>query len=92
MYYIYGVPPGSVRGGHRHDKTIHALVCLKGSVEVYVNDGVTEATFLLDSPEKGLYLPPEDWHSMHNFSDDAVLLALASEYYDPDEYIPEGYQ
>jgi dTDP-4-dehydrorhamnose 3,5-epimerase-like enzyme len=91
VYYIYGVSPQSVRGRHRHHRTVHALTCLKGSCEVYVNNGVTEATFLLNSPDQGLILPPEDWHTMYNFSDDAILLVLASEYYDPGEYIPDEY-
>jgi dTDP-4-dehydrorhamnose 3,5-epimerase-like enzyme len=91
IYYIYGVPGESVRGQHRHYKTIHALICLKGSLEVYVNDGKRKETFVLDRPDQGLILPPEDWHSMYSFGEDTILLVLASEYYDPAEYIAEEY-
>lgn len=91
VYYIYGVSSGSVRGRHRHYTTVHALVCLQGSCEIYVNDGLKKETFLLDTPDRGLLLPPEDWHSMYNFTNDAILLVLASEYYDPGEYIAEEY-
>jgi dTDP-4-dehydrorhamnose 3,5-epimerase-like enzyme len=91
IYYIYGVSTESVRGQHRHYKTAHALMCLKGSCEIYANNGITKETFRLDSPDQGLILPPEDWHSMYDFSEDAILLVLASEYYDPDEYIAEEY-
>ncbi|WP_187526341.1 WxcM-like domain-containing protein, partial [Escherichia coli] len=27
------------------------------------------------------------WREMHNFSEDCVLMVLASDYYDPDDYI-----
>ena len=92
VFYVYGVSEEETRGRHRHYKTIHALICLQGSCEVYVDDGVNKEVFVLDAPDKGLILLPEDWHAMYNFSKDALLLALASEYYDPAEYIPEEYQ
>ncbi|MFN8369222.1 MAG: WxcM-like domain-containing protein [Bacteriovoracaceae bacterium] len=33
----------------------------------------------------------QDWHEMVNFSSDAVLLVLAEEYYDVNDYIDEKY-
>ena len=91
VYYIYGVTGNAIRGQHRHYKTIHALVCIKGSCEIFINDGKKTETHTLNTPDQGLVLMPEDWHSMYNFSEDAVLLVFASEYYDPDEYIAEEY-
>jgi dTDP-4-dehydrorhamnose 3,5-epimerase-like enzyme len=46
---------------------------------------------LLEKPDHVLIIEPEDWHVMRNFSKDAVLIVLASESYDPDDYIFEGY-
>ena len=90
VFYIYGVHAESItRGGHCHHRTTHAAVCVSGSCKVYVNDGEKEETFLLDSPEKCLILDCQDWHTMFSFTADAVLVVLASEYYDPDEYIYE---
>ena len=89
FYYIYNV--SSKRGGHRHHKTIQALISLNGSCEVYVNNGKEEQTFLLDSPDKSLILEPQDWHTMDKFSKDTILLVLASEYYDINDYIDEEY-
>ena len=43
FYYIYDVT--EKRGGHRHKKTIQALICLGGSCEVYINDGEKEERF-----------------------------------------------
>lgn len=90
IFYIYGVD-SSVRGGHRHRKTYQAAICLKGHCIVYNNDGLNEDTFILDNPAKCLLLEPKDWHQMHDFTPDAILMVLASEYFDPGDYIFEKY-
>jgi dTDP-4-dehydrorhamnose 3,5-epimerase-like enzyme len=90
VYYIYNV--SSKRGGHRHKKTIQALVSLGGSCEVYVNDGETKQTFLLDTPNKCLILDPKDWHTMDSFSKGSTLLVLSSDYHDKNDYIVEEYK
>lgn len=90
VFYIYNVDD-SIRGGHRHHKTIQAAICIKGSCTIYNNDSIQEEEFLLDTPEKCLILNPEDWHQMYSFTPDAVLLVLASEEFDPNDYIYEPY-
>jgi hypothetical protein len=89
FYYIYDVT--SKRGGHRHKKTIQALICLRGSCEIYINDGSKEDTIILDRPDKCLILESKDWHTMDKFSRDSILLVFSSEYYDKDDYIEEEY-
>lgn len=79
----------NTRGNHAHKKTIQALICIKGSCEVYINNGKEKKTFMLDSSDKCLIVNPEDWHTMKNLSMDSVLLAFGSEYYDPEDYIIE---
>lgn len=90
IFYIYGVD-SSRRGGHRHHKTYQAAICLKGSCIVSNNDGLRKETFVLDSPAKCLLLEPQDWHQMHGFTSDSILMVVASEYFDPDDYIYEMY-
>lgn len=90
IFYIYGVDD-SVRGGHRHVKTIQAAVCLQGSCTIHNNDSTKKEEFILDSPDKCLILEPQDWHQMHSFSKDAILMVLASEFFDPKDYIYEQY-
>lgn len=90
IFYIYGVDD-SIRGGHRHHKTIQAAVCLRGSCTIRNNDGNSVAEFLLDKPNKCLILEPQDWHEMCKFTPDAILMVLASEYFDKDDYIFEKY-
>jgi dTDP-4-dehydrorhamnose 3,5-epimerase-like enzyme len=90
IFYIYGVD-NSVRGGHRHKKTIQAAVCLQGNCRINNNDGKTDTQFILDNPSKCLILNPSDWHTMDLFSPDAILMVFASEFYDKDDYIFEPY-
>ncbi|GAB1348032.1 FdtA/QdtA family cupin domain-containing protein [Ignavibacteriales bacterium] len=92
VYYIYNNSKDLPRAKHRHKKTVQATICLNGSVEVYNNNGKTKENFILDSPSKCLILEPTDWHIMHNFSHDAILLVLASSEYDIDDYIHEEYK
>jgi dTDP-4-dehydrorhamnose 3,5-epimerase-like enzyme len=90
IFYIYGVD-NSKRGGHRHHKTIQAAVCIQGKCSIYSNNGKIEERFELDQPNKCLILNPEDWHTMYDFSSDAILMVLASEYFSPEDYIYDSY-
>lgn len=90
IFYIYGVDD-SVRGGHRHHKTVQAAICLKGHCTIRNNNGHETEEFVLDHPGKCLILEPDDWHQMYNFSNDAILMVLASEYFSPEDYIYEPY-
>ena len=79
-----------VRAGHSHKKNKQALISAKGSCVVSVFDGkLCQTNYNLDSPTRCLILQPEDWHTIHNFSEDCVLLVLASEHYDVNDYIDE---
>lgn len=90
IFYIYGVDD-SKRGGHRHHKTIQAAICIKGTCTIYNNNGKEENTFVLDKSNKCLIIKPEDWHTMYDFSEDAILMVLASEYFDAADYIFDPY-
>ena len=91
LFYIYGVDD-SIRGGHRHKKTFQAAICIHGSCIVSNNDGKLKEDFILDHPLKCLILEPNDWHTMHHFTPDAVLLVIASEYFDAEDYIYDKYE
>ena len=90
IFYIYGVD-ASERGGHRHIKTRQAAICLQGSCKIYNNNGQSEQLFKLDTPTVCLILEPEDWHTMSEFSSDAILMVIASEPYNKEDYIYEPY-
>lgn len=91
IFYIYGVDD-SVRGGHRHKKTVQAAICVHGSCIVSCDNGKGQPEdFVLDHPNKCLLLEAEDWHTMHHFTPDAVLLVMASTPFEKDDYIFEPY-
>ncbi len=90
IFYIYGVD-GSERGGHRHKTTFQIAICIQGKCRIRNNSGNGFEHFILDTPSKALLLEPADWHLMDQFSEDAILMVLASEYYDPDDYIYQPY-
>lgn len=92
VYYIYGVPEDSVRGGHKHKTSWQGLICLNGSCKVYIQeDTVNSYTVDLDSPDKCLILEPKDWHQMFEFSEGSILLVVANTLYDVNDYIDEPY-
>ncbi len=91
IFYIYGVDE-SKRGGHRHHKTIQAAVCIKGACTICNNNGQREEVFELNKPNKCLIIEPQDWHTMYDFTPDAILMVLASENFDEKDYIFEPYQ
>lgn len=87
VFYIYGTEPGVRRGYHGHYKTRQALISVAGKCKVFLDNTKRKKDVILDSPNKVLILEPSDWHEMYDFSNDCVLLVLASEQYDSSDYI-----
>ena len=80
-----------VRGQHAHRVSHQFLVAVAGSVTATSDDGHTKTEHVLDSSNIGLYMPPLTWGKQTSFSEGAKLLVLASELYDPEDYI-ENYE
>lgn len=89
VYWIYGVKPQEERGKHRHFVTSQAFVCLNGSVTLHIDHLNEKYDFVLDSPKQCIILLPEEWHVLKDFSQDAVVLVLASHDYDSNDYSSE---
>ncbi len=89
VFYLYDVPGGADRGGHAL-KTCHQfLIAMSGSFDVIVYDGREQKRIHLNRSYYGLHIPPMIWREMDNFSSGSVCLALASEFYDPQDYYRE---
>lgn len=86
-FLIFSVPTAETRGEHAHKECKQFLICVKGSCKVIADDGENREEFVLDSPNKGLYLPPMTWGIQYQYSSDAVLLVFASSSYDSSDYI-----
>ena len=92
IFYIYGVDD-SIRGHHRHKETIQFAVCLQGSCTIVNKSepGGKLDRFILNKPSIGLLIEPQDFHYMCEFSENAILMVVASEYYDYSDYIFDPY-
>lgn len=87
IYYITGVESDVTRGFHSHKMLHQILICPKGSVKVRVKNPNEEEIYELNDNSKGLYIGPLIWREMFDFTEDAVLLVLASDYYDENDYL-----
>lgn len=87
IYYLYDVPAGETRGGHAHKNLHQLIVAASGSFDVVLDDGKMKRTITLNNPNYGLYVTPGIWRDLHNFSSGSILLVLASEKYDEDDYL-----
>lgn len=86
-YLLYDVPRDDVRGLHAHKKLRQLLICLNGSFDITLDDGEHSKTYCLNKPNKGLYIGPMIWRELKNFSPGAICSVLASDIYDPNDYI-----
>ena len=86
VYWIYDTLPEQERGFHSHKNIEQIAVAMDGACEFVFDDGKTQETVLLNSPDKGLYIGTNLWHWMKNFSYGCKLMILASDYYDEKEY------
>lgn len=87
MFYIYGSDNKVVRGNHANRRSKFVLINVSGVSKIRISTGKEEQVFVLDQPYKGVYLDSMVWKEMYDFSENSVLLVLASEHYDGEEYI-----
>ncbi len=87
VYYLFGTKEGVSRGFHAHKALKQVAVCVTGKCKMLLDNGKEKAEVWLDSSTKGIFIESMVWREMHDFSDDCVLLVLASEHYDEADYI-----
>ena len=86
VYYVFGTKKGIARGFHAHKNLKQVAVCIAGKCRMVMDDGRKKESIWLDSPTQGILITTE-WHEMHDFSEDCILLVLASDHYDENDYI-----
>lgn len=87
VYYMTGMKANEPRGFHAHKKLQQVAVCVAGRCRMVLDDGRAREEIWLDSPDVGLVIGDLIWREMHDFSSDCVMLVLASEHYDENDYI-----
>lgn len=88
VFWTYDVPGGETRGGHAYKTQHEVIIALSGAFDVVVTkkDG-TQEKFHLNRSYYGLYLPPNTWRHMENFSTNSQGLHLSSSEFDEGDYI-----
>jgi len=88
VYYINKLKnKHAVRGMHAHKKLKQAIFCLQGSFSLSIDNGLEERRIKMHKSHVGVYLPPKVWHVMRRFSEDCVIMVVASDFYRERDYI-----
>lgn len=87
IYWTYFTPEDIERGGHAHHDLEQILIAVAGKITVNTEmPGGLKNTFVLESPNQGVYLPKYSWHIMQ-YSHNAVQMCIASMVYEEKDYI-----
>lgn len=87
VYFLFNLKADLPRGFHAHKELIQLMVCIKGSCTVKLDDGEKSEYVYLNKPIEALLIDKMVWHEMENFSEDCIIMVLASDYYDENDYI-----
>ena len=87
IFYLYDIPGGESRGAHAHRSLEQFVIAASGSFDITIDDGRNKKTVQLNRPYMGLHIKPLIWDYMSNFSSGAIVLVLASDFYDATDYI-----
>ncbi|MBA2074278.1 sugar 3,4-ketoisomerase [Aeromonas veronii] len=87
VYYMFKTNPGVTRGFHAHKTLKQVAIAVRGSCRFMLDDGRERVDILLDNPAQGLLIESFMWREMYDFSDDCVLMVLADQLYDENDYV-----
>jgi hypothetical protein len=90
IFYIYGFAQNienNQRGYHGHKNTIQYLIALNGCLTINtLNDKSIKSTFILNSPNMALCIPPNNLIELNNISSDGIILVLCDTTFEEDIY------
>ena len=88
VYYIYDFKTSkSRRGFHAHKKLQQVIFAVSGFFTLTLDDGKEKINHLLNNPNKGILIDKKIWHTMENFSDNCIILVIASDTFKESDYI-----
>jgi len=87
IYYIHACNEQDRRGFHAHKNLRQVLFAIHGSCKLDLDDGQEKMAITLDSPFEGIYIDRPMWREIYHFTNDCILMVLASEHYAEDDYI-----
>lgn len=89
IYYIFDTKKDVARGFHAHKNLSQFVICIKGQCDFVIDDGEQKVIYNLNSAREGLLIQGVYWREMHNFSEDCVLIVLASDHYNEIDYVKD---
>lgn len=87
MFYIYNTSNSVTRGNHAHKACKQVFIQLSGACKISLHNAAGKGAFILNDPKIGILANEMTWCEISDFSSDSVLLVLASDAYDADDYI-----
>lgn len=87
VYYIVKTVDDVVRGKHAHRNLEQILICVNGAFTLKLDDGESQEIIRMDKHNEGVYVGNAVWREMYDFEPGTVLLVIASQYYDTEDYI-----
>lgn len=87
VYLLMKSNPNLKRGFHAHLKLRQVLVCISGSCKITLDNGKNRETRVLNNYLEGIKVDHFLWREIFDFSNDCILMVLASELYDETDYI-----
>ncbi len=86
VFIVKNVPLNMVRGNHSHYNTKQYLICINGTVDVILHDGLNQTIHNLIKGQS-ILIPELIWDSQKFTSEDSEILVLCSNEYDVNDYI-----
>lgn len=86
IYHLFNLNE-LTRGFHAHKELKQLAICLHGSCSMVLDDGTQRKTVMLNKPNQGLFMDKMIWREIHDITPGTVILVLASQYFDEDDYI-----
>ena len=87
IYYMFSTAEGVRRGFHAHKTLKQVAIAVRGSCKFHLDDGIEKTQIILDKPSYGLLIESFIWREMYDFSEDCVLMVLANQVFNEDDYI-----
>jgi dTDP-4-dehydrorhamnose 3,5-epimerase-like enzyme len=77
----------TIRGNHAHKDCTQFIVCLSGSLDVFVDDGSVDQKYTLTSSSEGILIPPGIWTHQEYATLDTMINVYCDEDYRESDYI-----
>ena len=87
IYWLRDTPSDGVRGLHAHRTLRQMLVVTSGAVTVTLDNGHQVFVHRLTEDVPTLLIEPVHWRELTEIAEATVIMVLASDPYDPDDYI-----